>query len=99
MSESLPGIVPDGNGVRITVQVVPRASKTEVVGAYGDDALRVRLNAPPVDGKANKELVRFFAEALGVPARAVTLVSGQTGRRKVLKTDGVSVEKAVLALR
>ena len=94
MSEALPGIVPDGGGVRITVQVVPRASKTEVVGAYGDDALRVRLNAPPVDGKANKELVRFFAEALGVPVRAVALVSGQTGRRKTLKIDGVTADAA-----
>lgn len=86
-------IVPDGAGARIAVQVVPRASKTEVAGMYGDEALRVRLNAPPVDGKANRELVRFVAETLGVPERAVALVSGQTGRRKTLRVDGVSPDR------
>ena len=85
----LPGVVPDGGGSRITVQVVPRASRTEVVGAYGDDALRLRLAAPPVDGKANRELLRFLAEALGVPARSLELISGQTGRRKVVRIAGL----------
>ena len=88
-SPALPGIVADGDGSRITLQVVPRASKTEVVGADGDDALRLRLAAPPVDGKANKELLRFLAETLGVPARALELVSGQTGRRKVVRVAGL----------
>ena len=86
-------IVPDGAGTRIAVQVVPRASKTEVAGMYGDEALRVRLNAPPVDGKANRELVRFVAETLGVPERAVALVSGQTGRRKTLRVDSVPPDR------
>ena len=86
----IPGVVADGAGVRITVQVVPRASKTEVVGAYGDDALRLRLAAPPVDGKANRELLRFLSETLGVPARALELVSGQTGRRKVVRVAGLT---------
>ncbi len=88
-SPTLPGVVADGDGSRITVQVVPRASKTEVVGAYGDDALRLRLAAPPVDGKANKELLRFLSETLGVPARTLELVSGQTGRRKVVRVAGL----------
>lgn len=88
-SPTLPGVVADGDGSRITLQVVPRASKTEVVGAYGDDALRLRLAAPPVDGKANKELLRFLSETLGVPARALELVAGQTGRRKVVRVAGL----------
>ena len=87
---ALPGIVADGDGARVTVQVVPRASRTEIVGAYGDDALRLRLAAPPVDGKANRELLRFLAEALGVPARSIELVSGQTGRRKVVRVAGLA---------
>lgn len=98
MSAPLPGIVPDGSGTRITVQVVPRASRTEIVGAYGDEALRLRLNAPPVDGKANQELVRFFAETLGIPARSVTLVSGQTGRRKTVRIAGISPASVQSAL-
>ena len=61
---------------------------------YGDEALRIRLNAPPVDGKANRELVRFIADALGVPERAVSLVAGQTGRRKTLRVEGVTADTA-----
>ena len=91
---ALPGIVADGDGSRITLQVVPRASRTEVVGAYGDDSLRLRLAAPPVDGKANRELLRFLSEALGVPARALELVSGQTGRRKVVRVAGIAPDAA-----
>ena len=88
---ALPGIVADGDGSRITLQVVPRASRTEVVGAYGDDSLRLRLAAPPVDGKANRELLRFLSE---VPARALELVSGQTGRRKVVRVAGIAPDAA-----
>ena len=91
---ALPGVVADGDGSRITLQVVPRASRTEVVGAYGDDALRLRLAAPPVDGKANRELLRFLSEALGVPARSLELVSGQTGRRKVVRVAGITPSAA-----
>ena len=98
MSGPAPGIVPDGDGIRLTVQVVPRASVSEVAGAYGDDALRVRLNAPPVDGKANRELVRFLAGALGVPGRQIELVSGQTGRRKVLRVAGIPAAAAAARL-
>ncbi len=77
-------LVPDGaTNSRLTVHVVPRASRTETAGEYGD-ALRIRLAAPPVDGKANKELLRFLAERLSLPASAPALVSGQTGRRKVV---------------
>ena len=91
---ALPCVVADGDGSRITLQVVPRASRTEVVGAYGDDALRLRLAAPPVDGKANRELLRFRSEALGVPARSLELVSGQTGRRKVVRVAGMAPDAA-----
>lgn len=90
MSTPLPGIVPDGSGTRITIQVVPRASKSEIVGAYGDEAVRVRLNAPPVDGKANAELISLFSKLLSIPARSITLASGQTGRRKAILIAGLS---------
>ena len=84
---ALPGIVADGDGSRITLQVVPRASRTEVVGAYGDDSLRLRLAAPPVDGKANAALVNWAAQAFGLPRAAVHLLHGAAGRRKVLELD------------
>ena len=77
-------VVPDAGGCRVTVHVVPKASKSELAGLHGD-AIRVRLNAPPVDGKANKALCAFLAETLGVPARSVELVAGETSRRKILR--------------
>ena len=74
------------------LRVQPRASRDEVAGVAGD-AIRVRLTAPPVDGAANEALVRFLAARLEVPRSAVTLVSGHTGRTKVVAVDGVSAEE------
>lgn len=76
----------DGNALVLTLHVQPGAKRTEVAGLYGD-ALKLRLAAPPVDGKANAELVRFLADAFGVPARAVTLVRGETSRQKIVRID------------
>lgn len=86
-------IVQDGDGVRVSVHVVPRASKSEVVGLHGG-ALKVRLQAPPVDGKANKALCEFIAGKLGVAVREVVLVSGATSRDKVVKASGVDAAVA-----
>lgn len=69
---------------RITVHIVPRASTTEIVGMHGD-ALKIRLAAPPVDGKANKALLDFLAAHYGVPVRNLVLLSGATSRRKVVE--------------
>ena len=80
-------------GIRLSVLVQPRASRTEVVGVQGD-FLRIRLAAPPVDGAANEALVRFLAEELGVKRAAVTIVSGQKGRRKMVWVEGVGIEGA-----
>ena len=75
-------------GVRFAVRVQPRASRSEVAGVLGD-ALKVRLQAPPVDGAANAALVDFLADALGVPRRAVRIVAGESSRSKVVEVDGV----------
>lgn len=84
MNSTLPPcILPDGTGTRLVIHVVPRASKSEICGLQGE-ALKVRLQAPPVDGKANKALCAFLAEALGIPVRGVTLATGATGRHKTL---------------
>lgn len=71
------------------VQVVPRASRSEIVGEH-NGALRVRLAAPPVDGAANEELIHILAKSFKVPRSAVTIVSGHTGRLKQVSIDGVS---------
>lgn len=70
----------------LTLHVQPGAKRTEAAGIHGD-ALKVRLAAPPVDGKANAELSRFLADAFGVPLRCVTLERGATSRRKVVRIE------------
>ncbi len=74
--------------VRLVVHVVLRAKRTEVAGRHGD-ALKIKLKAPPVDGAANAELVRFVAEQLDIPRSSVTITAGHTGRRKTLEIVGV----------
>jgi uncharacterized protein (TIGR00251 family) len=71
------------------VRVVPRASRSEVVGEH-DGALRVRVAAPPVEGAANEELRRTLARALGVPARAVEITGGHTGKTKQVRVRGAN---------
>jgi uncharacterized protein (TIGR00251 family) len=85
-------------GVTFPVRVVPRASKNEIAGVHGD-ALKVRLTAPPVEGKANETLIVFLAQRLGVRKSQVEIVAGTTSRRKMIRVMGVSpqeVEKHLL---
>lgn len=70
-----------------TVRVAPRASKSVVAGEH-DGALKVRVAAPPVDGAANEELVKTLAKALGVPTRAVEIVSGHSSKTKTVRVGG-----------
>lgn len=84
-------------GVELSLHLQPKAGRTEVVGPYGD-ALKIRLAAPPVDGAANEELVRFLAKTLGVAKRAVSIESGATGRKKRVRVMGVGMAQAALLL-
>ncbi len=77
-------------GVILSVRVIPRARETCVDGMRGD-ALSVRLHAPPVDGKANRALLRFLAETLALPAGSLVLVRGKSARNKRLLIPGYSV--------
>ncbi len=83
-------IAADGR-ITLTLHIQPGAKKTAFAGLHGD-ALKIRLAAPPVDGKANEALLRFVAEALSLPKSAVSLKSGQTSRRKVLELHGATPE-------
>lgn len=85
-----------GSLIRVAVHVQPRASRSEIVGQHGA-ALKVRLQAPPVDGAANDALVRLLADALGVSQRSVSVVAGATSRAKTVEIDGTT-EDAVRAL-
>jgi uncharacterized protein len=78
-------------GAEIDVRVIPRA-KTTTIDGERDDAVLVRLAAPPVEGAANDELIGFFSQLCGRPRRAIRIVSGARGRRKRLAIDGVTVD-------
>lgn len=83
--------------VLIDVHVVPNATRTQAVGLHGEagkQALRLRLQAPPVDGKANQALVKWLAGCLGVPQQAVTLARGETSRRKQLRVSAAAAGSA-----
>jgi len=77
--------------------VVPRASATAVASRHGD-GVRIRVAAPPVDGAANEELVRFMAKRLGVSRGAVTIARGQSSRRKTVTIEGISTDAALARL-
>ena len=79
------------NFAMLSVQIVPRASKTEFAGWHGD-AVKIRIQAPPADGKANLMLRGFIAESLGLPLAAVEIKSGETSRRKILRITGTTPE-------
>ncbi len=80
-------------GVTFSVRVVPRSSRNEVAGASGG-VLRVKLTAPPVEGAANRALVLFLSEKLGVAKSNITILTGQTGRAKAIRIEGI--DKKVL---
>ena len=77
-------------GVRFSVRVQPRASRTEIAGVQ-QGAIKVRLQAPPVDGAANEALVEFLADVFDVPRRMIRIVSGDTSRSKVVEVLGVGI--------
>ena len=76
---------------RLTVKVHPRAKRTALNGRYGD-AWKLALAAPPVDGKANEECIRFFAELAHVPRARVRILMGLTSRTKVVEIEGLPQE-------
>lgn len=86
-----------GEGVVLTLHVQPGARHSELAGVHGD-ALKLRISAPPVDGKANEAVLAFVAARLGVPRQMVCLVAGASARRKRVRVDGVSSADAVAAL-
>jgi hypothetical protein len=83
--------------VAIRFHVVPRASRTEVAGRHGD-AIKIRLKAPPVDGAANAELIRFLAKHFGVPRSAIQLLSGGSSRDKRVAIAGMPAEEVFASL-
>jgi uncharacterized protein (TIGR00251 family) len=83
---------------RLEVYIQPWASKSEVAGMH-DGVIKIRIAAPAIENAANKALVDFVAEALGVSKRSVRIVLGLASRRKVLEIDGVTEQELAVKLR
>ncbi len=86
------------HGVSFTIRVQPRASRTGIVGEM-DGALKIRLAAPPVDGEANEELIRFLSKLFDVSRAQISIRSGQTSRNKLIVIDGITIESAEQVLQ
>ena len=86
-------------GAAITVKVTPRAKKTAVAGVMDDGTIKIKIAAPPVDGAANKALIEFLAQALGLPRSQVDIVAGESSERKLVSLVGISPETVDSVLR
>ena len=91
-------IQPVANGIILDVRVVPRAAGRAGPAGVRDGALLVRLHRPPVDGAANDELIDVLSAALGVPRRAIAIISGERSRRKRLRILGLDAATAAARL-
>ena len=84
-------------GVELDVLVVPRSSRNQIAGEH-DGRLKVQLNAPPVDGEANAALIEMMAKTFGLKKKDVQIVSGETGRRKRIRLNGISLAAVASAI-
>jgi len=88
-------------GAAISVRVTPRSSKNEISEILEDGTIKIKLTAPPVDGKANEALIEFLAKVLNIKANQLDIVAGQTGRDKLITITGLrpeEVHKRIMAL-
>jgi hypothetical protein len=94
-------VLHDGKrGSALAVRVTPRASRNKIAGVLNDGTIKVHIAAEPADDKANRELVEFLAEVLGVPKTRVEIVAGETGRDKlisILDMDAQTAQQRIVA--
>lgn len=86
-------------GAALAIRVTPRASRNEIVEVLSDGTVKIRLTAPPVEGKANLALVEFLSEVLDLPPSRIEIVAGATGRDKlvsILDLDAATVHQRIL---
>jgi uncharacterized protein (TIGR00251 family) len=86
-------------GIRLALQITANAKKSEVIAPHGD-ALKIRLQAPAIEGRANQALTRLLADCLNLPTRTIEITAGQTSKRKIveIRNTGLTVETVVQAL-
>lgn len=82
--------------MQIKVYIQPKASKSEVVGFHGDagdDVIKIRIQAPPVDGKANEELCKFLSKLLKIPKTKIKIIRGKSSRKKTLEIEDLTEDQ------
>jgi uncharacterized protein len=82
-----------GDGARIKLRISPGARSTSIAGAYGEDAIKLRVAALPVEGRANAEVERYVAKLLGITASDVSIIRGASDRNKAVLVRGVEAEE------
>ncbi len=87
------------DGVCLSCRVQPGASRTQIVGPYGEDAVKIALQAPPVDGKANLELCRFLAQICQLKNSEVSILSGHTNRSKIVQLKHITLDQIIKLLK
>jgi uncharacterized protein (TIGR00251 family) len=88
-------------GVSLAVRAQPGAKKTAIIGIYGEGAaaqLKIAVQAPPLEGRANEALIAFLAQTFALPKNAVKLISGELSRSKVFLLDGITLPRALATL-
>lgn len=80
-------------GAALPVRVAPRARRNEIVEIMSDNTIKIKLTAPPVEGKANQQLIKFLSDVLNVPKSSVDIVAGQTSRDKLVSILGMNSEE------
>ena len=91
-------LAPTKDGTLLTLRVTPGAKRTSIEGLYGERALKLRVAAPPANGRANAETQRFLAGLFGVPRSDVALIQGSSSRDKVVLVRGLDQREAHNAL-
>lgn len=85
-------------GIRISVRLQPRSANNQVVG-WQNEALKIKVTAPPVDGEANKALVNYLAKSLGISKSSCKIIAGETSRNKTVEILGINKQEFIKRLR
>lgn len=89
----MPYLLEEQEGLRLLVHIQPQAPKNEIVGLF-NGRLKIKIKAPPVDGAANTELIRFLAKLLGLKQNALEITAGQTSRQKTVRLQAQNQESS-----
>ncbi len=88
---------PHKHGVVLAVRVNPKSSKSKITGIIGEE-LKITLNAPPIDGKANKELIKLLSKTFSIPKSKITLLSGESSRSKRILLNTLDAQDVINSL-